>query len=134
MQLETLLSGRWRTLTLEQQTAWRIAAANKEFATEKGRWVRLHGYNLFVGLNLRRAELGLPQFDFPPAEPIFSPNPVAELVITNIGGKVTLKLRVPAPGELRRFLVATPLPHRTLTVVPPYGQRRYYGECPVMFW
>ncbi len=50
-----------------------------------------------MGVNSRRAELGLPQFDLPPAEPTFSPNPVAELVITNTGGAITLKLRVPSP-------------------------------------
>ena len=48
-------------------------------------------------LNTRRADLDLPQFDLPPAEPVFSLNPVAELVITNTGGKITLKLRVPSP-------------------------------------
>ncbi len=48
-------------------------------------------------VNTRRADLGLPQFDLPPAEPVFGPNPVAELVITNTGGRITLKLRVPSP-------------------------------------
>jgi hypothetical protein len=91
------VSSRWRTLNPEQHAAWRIAAASKDFVTESGRLVRLHGYNLFVSLNSRRAELGLPQFDLPPAEPVFRPNPVAELVITNTGGKITLKLRVSSP-------------------------------------
>src|ERR1035441_6865055 len=50
-----------------------------------------------IGVNTRRADLGLPQFDLPPAEPVFSGNPVAELVATNTGGKFTLKLRVPSP-------------------------------------
>src|ERR1039458_4185531 len=50
-----------------------------------------------VSLNMRRVDLGLPQFDLPPAEPVFSPNPVAELVVTNFGGMITLKLRVPNP-------------------------------------
>src|ERR1035441_2632026 len=50
-----------------------------------------------IGVNTRRADLGLPQFDLPPAEPVFSRNPVAELVATNTGGKFTLKLRVPSP-------------------------------------
>ena len=59
--------------------------------------MRLNGCNFFVSLNTRRADLDLPQFDLPPAEPVFSPNPVAELVITNTGGKITLKLRVPSP-------------------------------------
>ena len=48
-------------------------------------------------VNTRRADLDLPQFDLPPAEPVFRRNPVAELDITNIGGKITLKLRVPSP-------------------------------------
>jgi len=59
--------------------------------------VRLNGYNFFVSLNTRRADLGLPQFDVPPAEPVFSQNPVDELVATFTGGKFTLKLRVSGP-------------------------------------
>ena len=88
---------RWRTLSADQHAAWRLAAANNTFVTETGRRVRLNGYNFFASLNTRRADLDLPQFDFPPAEPIFSPNLVAELVITNTGGRITLKLRVPSP-------------------------------------
>jgi hypothetical protein len=91
------VSRRWRTLGDEQRGAWRLAAANNDFVTETGRRVRQNGYNFFVSLNTRRADLDLPQFDLPPAEPVFPPNPVAELVITNIGGKIRLKLRVPSP-------------------------------------
>jgi hypothetical protein len=88
---------RWRALGVEQHGAWRVAAANNEFVTETGDWVRLNGYNFFTSLNTRRADLDLPQFDLPPAEPVFRPNPVAELVITNMGGEITLKVRVPSP-------------------------------------
>jgi len=88
---------RWRTRTPEQRAAWRIAAANNDFVTEASSRVRFNCYNFFVSLNMRRADLGLPQFDLPPAEPVFRLNPVAELVITNTGGKITLKLRVPSP-------------------------------------
>jgi hypothetical protein len=88
---------RWGTLVLEQRGAWRIAAASHYFITETGEQVRLNCYNFFVSLNTRRADLGLPQFDLPPAEPVFSPNPVAELVVTYPEGKFTLKLRVPRP-------------------------------------
>jgi hypothetical protein len=91
------VSGRWCTLNLEQRGAWRIAAANNDFVTETGRRVRLNCYNFFVSLNTRRADLDLPQFDLPPAEPVFPPNPVAELVVTYPEGKFTLKLRVPSP-------------------------------------
>jgi len=91
------VTGRWRTLSAAQRAAWGVGAASRYFVTETGRRVRLNGYHFFVSLNVRRADLGLPQFDLPPAEPVFSPNPVAELVITNIGGRITLKLRVPSP-------------------------------------
>jgi len=88
------VSARWSTLTQEQRDAWGVAAANKPFVNEEGRRVRRNGYNLFVSLNTQRADLGLPQFDVPPAEPVFSQNPVDELVATFTGGKFTLKLRV----------------------------------------
>ena len=68
-----------------------MVAANKYFISETGDRVRLNGYNFFVSLNTRRADLDLPQFDLPPAEPDFRPNPVAELVITNTGDMITLK-------------------------------------------
>ncbi len=67
------------------------------FMNEEGRQVRLNAYNLFVRLNVRRADLGLPQFDLPPAEPVFSLNPVAELVADFAGGSFTLKVRVAGP-------------------------------------
>jgi hypothetical protein len=89
--------GRWGTLTEEQQAAWRVTAANKWFVDNEGRQVRLNGYNFFASLNIRRADLNLPQFDLPPAEPVFSQNPVDELVAAFTGGKFALKLRVPSP-------------------------------------
>ena len=91
------VSIRWRALTPEQRAAWRVGAADRYFVSKTGRPVRLNGCNFYVSLNTRRADLGLPQFDLPPAEPVFSPNPVAELVITNTGGRITLKLRVTSP-------------------------------------
>lgn len=59
--------------------------------------MRLSAYHLFVSLNVRRADLDLPQFDLPPVEPVFSQNPVGELFATFTGGKFTLKLRVSGP-------------------------------------
>src|ERR1035438_7926412 len=88
------VSIRWPTLTPEQRAAWRVGAANRYFVSKTGRQVRLNGCNFFVSLNTRRADLGLPQFDPPPAETVSSPNPVAALAITNTGGRITLKLRV----------------------------------------
>jgi hypothetical protein len=91
------VASRWRALTPDQRAAWCMAAANKFTVTHSGRQVALSGYSYFVSANSRRAELDLPQFDLPPAEPTFSPNPVAELVVANTGGTITLKLRVPSP-------------------------------------
>jgi len=106
------VSGRWRTLTPEERAAWRIAAAKIDCVTETGGRSGPNGYNFFVSLNTRRADLDLPQFDLPPAHPVFNPNPVAELVITNTGGKITLKLRVPSPSA-QYTLVQGPAPVRT---------------------
>ena len=106
------VSRRWRTLASAQRAAWRTASVNRYFITESGDQVRLSGYHLFVSLNVRRADLGLPQFDFPPAEPDFSPNPVAELVISNTGGEITLKVRVTGPPA-RYTLVQGARPVRT---------------------
>jgi hypothetical protein len=101
---------RWRTLTAEQRTDWRMASPTDYFASETGRRGRLNGYNFFVSLNMRRADLDLPQFDLPPAEPDFSPNPVAELVITITGGMITLKLRVPTqPSQYTLVQGAAPV-------------------------
>ena len=91
------VTGCWRTLNAQQRAVWCVTAANKCVVNEEGRRVGLNGYHFFVSLNVRRADLGLPQFDLPPPEPVFSRNPVGELVATYAGDKFTLKLRVPSP-------------------------------------
>ena len=88
------VSARWRTLNPDQRATWRAAAAKNEFTDEEGHQLRLNGYNFFVSLNTRRADLGLAQFDLPTARPVFGRNPVVELAITDTGGKITIKLRV----------------------------------------
>jgi hypothetical protein len=88
------VSDRWGTLTPEQQAAWRAAVANKYYVTKTGRRRRCSGYQFFRSLNTRRADIGFPQFDLPPAEPVFDASPVSGLVVTYVGGKFALKLRV----------------------------------------
>ena len=89
-------------------TARRVARCRgrDDFINEKGRRVRLNCYNFFVSLNTRRADLGLPQFDLPPAKPVFPDNPVVELAATYIGGEFTLKLRVSARRRSTRWCKA----------------------------
>ena len=104
------VSGRWCTLAQEQRAAWCSATASRYFVTEPGRRVRLNGYNLFVSLNTRRADLDLPQFDLPPAEQVFSRNPVAELAITYTGDGITLRLRAPTqPAQYTLVQSAPPV-------------------------
>ena len=105
------VSARWHTLTTDQHTAWRTRAANTYFITEDGSQVRRTCYTLFVGLNTRRADLGLPQFDMPPAQPVFPKNPVVELLVTNIGGRITIKLRI-LGSPTQYILVGGPRPVR----------------------
>jgi hypothetical protein len=88
------VSRRWRTLSLEQRGTWRLLAAKTYFVNDKAQRVRLNCFKLFVSLNTRRADLGLPQFDVAPAEPVFSASPVKELAVSYTGGRFTLELRV----------------------------------------
>ena len=87
-------SRRWRTPSLDQQGTWRVLAANTSFVNDQGQQVRLNCFKLFVSLNTRRADLGLPQFDVAPAQPAFGDSPVKELAVTYPEGKFTLKARV----------------------------------------
>ncbi len=90
------VSSSWRARTLEEQSAWGIAGADNYTLSRLGRQTPLNGYNYYVRINTARADIGLSQFALPPAVPTFTPNPVAELLITNTGGIITLKLHVPS--------------------------------------
>jgi hypothetical protein len=58
----------------------------------------------------RRADLGLPQFDVAPPEPVFVPSPVLDLDISYAGGKCTIKLRVRGtPAQLILLQGAKPV-------------------------
>jgi hypothetical protein len=92
------VSARWRTLTPQQRAAWCAAAAKHDFTDEAGDTVSINGYNFFVSLNTRRADLGLPQFDLPPVKPVFPRNPAVELAITHTGSEFTLKVRLTGPA------------------------------------
>jgi len=93
------VSARWHTLNPDQEAAWRALAAKTYFITDTGSRVRRNCYNWFVSLNTRRADLGLPQFDVPPAEPVFPTNPVKELAYTWTDGQFSLLARVDGTPE-----------------------------------
>ena len=87
------VSRRWRCLLPEQRDAWHLRASQDRTG--------LNGYNYYVKINVTRAHLGLSQYDLPPRPvPSLGPNPVGEVVVTNTGGQIRIKLRVPSPpGE-----------------------------------
>jgi hypothetical protein len=100
----------WRGLAAENRIAWCIAAADSYTVSRTGRRVALNGYNYFVRVNAARAHLGLGQLNLPPTVPTFNPNPVAELSVTNTGGTITMKLRVPnQPGQYTLVQGAAPV-------------------------
>jgi hypothetical protein len=61
-----------------------------------GKSGRLPGYLLFMKVNATLACQGLEPALTPTDRPSFDANPVAELVITNTGGTIDLKLSVPS--------------------------------------
>jgi hypothetical protein len=116
-------SRRWRTLSLDQQGTWRVLAANTDFVNDQGKPVRLNCFKLFVSLNTRRSDLGLPQFDIAPAKPVFGRNPVVELAVSYPGGRFTLQLRVDGmPEHLILVQGARPVSTRV----------RYVGHFPFL--
>jgi hypothetical protein len=117
------VSDRWGTLMPEQQTAWRAAMANKYYETKTGRRRRCSGYQAFRSMNIRCADLGLPQFDLPEPEPAFGPNPVCELVVINVGGRTTLKVRL--SGVWAQHLVL-------YGAAPVRTGVRYVQHCPLL--
>jgi hypothetical protein len=86
----------WRTLTDEQRAAWTIPGQNVSSQPCLGQSGGLPGYLLFMKINTTLAYQGLPPVLTPTERPIFGANPVRELVITNTGGVIELKLSVPS--------------------------------------
>ena len=86
----------WRTITDEQRAAWTTPAQDVNSLSCLGQSGRLPGYLLFMKINCTLAYQGLPPVFAPPERPTFGPNPVRELLITNTGGVIELKLSVPS--------------------------------------
>jgi hypothetical protein len=84
----------WGRLTDEQRTVWGRAAEGYESRPRLGQSGRLSGYLLFVKINWTLAYYGQAAVDTPTERPIFEPNVVDGLVITNAAGVIELKLRV----------------------------------------
>jgi len=85
----------WRTITDEQRGTWTIPGKDVNSQSVLGQSGRLSGYLLFMKINSNLAYQGLPPVLSPTERPTFDANPVRELVITNTGGVVDIKLSVP---------------------------------------
>src|ERR1035437_328005 len=94
------VTSRWRTLTEDQRTAWRVIAKTKNSVPRLGQSGPLTGSQLFAKINCTLVLLGADQVDAPPSFPQFLDNPVGALVITNVAGVISLKLGCPnQPGN-----------------------------------
>jgi len=93
------VTAKWRTLTEDQRNAWRTAAKAKNTVPRLGQSGPLTGSQLFTKINCSLATLGGNQVVTPPSFPQFPDNPVGSLVITNVGGEISLKFGcASAPG------------------------------------
>ena len=93
-------AARWRVLAEIQRASWNAFAEQFHSRNNLGKSGQLTGFNLFVKINSNLADIGDPEVDEPPAFPQFDVNPVGDLIITNSGDIVTLKLIVPvAPSH-----------------------------------
>lgn len=86
-------------LTDEQIQAWVVDAEQVMSKPRLGKRFPLTWQVYFHKINNPRAGFGLPLLMDPPPRAQFGPNPVGRLIITNIGGRIALKLEVSRPPE-----------------------------------
>jgi hypothetical protein len=93
-------AGAWRGLTDAQRHAWSAEAALQKTKATLGQSGPLTGLQLFTKINTTLAFFGQPVVDTPPQPPAFPDLAPQNLVITNTGGVVALKLTCPTdPGS-----------------------------------
>ncbi|MCX6927965.1 MAG: hypothetical protein NT154_32865 [Verrucomicrobia bacterium] len=84
----------WGKLDDVQRAAWNDTASGARFRPGLNPSGSLSGYLLFVKINCNLAAIGSPMVSDPPELPLFGANPVGPLIITNIRGEISIKLRV----------------------------------------
>jgi len=94
------VAARWRTLTEPQRVEWVAAASEVKSNSRLGQNGALSGFQLFAKINCTLAQFGEEPVNTPPLRPQFADLAPQNLVITNTGGVVALKLTCPIdPGE-----------------------------------
>ena len=97
----------WRTLTEEQRQTWTAPGKEVQSQPNLGQSGSLPGYLLFMKINSTLAYQGLPPVLTPTERPTFGANPVRELVITNAGSVIDLKLSVPTAPSTDILVLGT---------------------------
>jgi hypothetical protein len=121
------VSAAWRALTEAQRAAWVAAAVNAQSHSRLGQSGPLTGAQLFNKINCTLLLFGQPQVDTPPAPPVFPDLAPQNLVITNAGGVVTLKLTCPTdPGTNTIVRASAPVSAGRGT----WRNYRILGICP----
>ena len=88
----------WRErLTEEQRQAWVASAARVKSRPRLWQSGPLFGELHFEGINSARARIGREMLFWPPERVVFGPNPVAELTLTRVNGRLRLRLRLSGP-------------------------------------
>ncbi len=121
------IAASWRALQEVQRAAWVAAAKEVKSTTRLGQSGNLTGFLLFTKINCTLARFGQEQVEAPPAHPQFNDLAPQNLVITNTGGVVALKLTCPTdPGETTIVWGSAPVSAGRET----YGDFRVLGICP----
>jgi hypothetical protein len=87
-----VVSAVWAKLTEEQRQAWNADARSNRRGRRAGPTRRPSGYSRFMKANLRRKALGQELLTNPPGSEHAKPFPLVRFFITNIDGRVALKL------------------------------------------
>jgi hypothetical protein len=118
---------RFDALTDAQQDAWNVAAAGYQSRPSLGQSGPLTGMQLFIRVNCKLGLLGQTQVDVPPEAPQFPDQAPQNLVITNTGGVVAVRLTCPTdPGETT-VLRASPQQNSAVRACRNF---RIIGVCP----
>ena len=117
----------FRALTTMQQDAWNSAAALTNSRTRLGQSGPLTGLQLYVKLNCALAAFGMPALTAPTAPPQFGDLAVQNLVITNTGGVIAIKLTCPGEPGTNTAIRGSAPQHNSVRALPSV---RILGVCP----
>ena len=123
----TRVTARWRALQEIQRAAWMASAKDVMSNPRLNQSGNLSGFQLFIKINCALAQFGQDQVDAPPAQPQFPTLAPQNLVITNTGGTIALKLTCPtSPGTNTIVRAARPISQGRETC----SDFRILGMCP----